>query len=95
MASRQVDPTEGGAARPAAASRSRLADAALAAELGAALPSWPSHTLDADQAATLQRLVDGVYAPVDGFMDAATAARVTAGHSLSDGAWWPVPVVTS
>src|SRR5262245_21930549 len=36
----------------------------------ASLAAWPSHPLTPDQTATLLRLVDGGYAPVDGFSPA-------------------------
>jgi sulfate adenylyltransferase len=69
------------------------ADAATAASLTQALPAWPAHVLTADQAAALLRLLDGVYAPLDGFMTAATAARVAATQALEDGSYWPAPVI--
>ncbi len=72
---------------------SRWADAAAAAELTRALHAWPSHVLTADQAAALLRILDGVYAPIAGFMTAAQASRVAAEHALDDGTWWPAPVI--
>ena len=53
----------------------------------------PAHTLTADQAAALLRLLDGVYAPLDGFMAAPAAADVASARRLADGTYWPVPVV--
>jgi sulfate adenylyltransferase len=71
----------------------RWADAPTAAGLARALAAWPSHVLTATQAATLLRLLDGVYTPLTGFMSAAQAARTAAAQVLDDGSWWPVPVI--
>ena len=90
MPSSPVDPHDA-AAGPFAV-RARWADVASAARLAAALHAWPSHTLTADQAGAVLRLLDGVYTPLAGFMDAAEAEGVAAAQSLDDGAWWPVPV---
>ncbi len=95
MSSSPVDPSDGAAAASAVtwAVRPRWAPAAGVVELERQLTSWPSHVLDADQTATLLRVLDGVYSPVDGFMSAAEAARVEATATLDDGQWWPMPVI--
>jgi sulfate adenylyltransferase len=90
-----ADPPAGAAAASLDlfAVRPRWADAAQAAELDRGLPSWPSHVLNADQAATLVRLLDGVYTPIAGFMTAPQAGRVASTGTLDDGGWWPTPVI--
>jgi sulfate adenylyltransferase len=90
MPSSPVDPRDA-AAGPFAV-RPRWADAAAAAQLTGALHAWPSHTLSADQAGTVVRLLDGVYAPLAGFMSAEQAGRVADAQALDDGTWWPLPV---
>ena len=89
MPSSPVDPRD--AAPGPFAVRPRWADAAEAARFANALHAWPSHTLSADQAGTVLRLLDGVYTPVAGFMDAEQARRVVDAQT-HDGTWWPVPV---
>jgi sulfate adenylyltransferase len=95
MASSPVDPRDDAPAASAAPFdvRPRWADAATAAEFERSLPSWPSHVLSADQAATLLRLLDGVYTPLTGFMSAAQAGRVASTGTLEDGSSWPSPVI--
>lgn len=90
MPSSPVDPRDA-AAGPFAV-QPRWADAAAAARLTAALPAWPSHTLSADQAAALLRLLDGVYTPLAGFMSAEQAGRGGSSPALDDGTWSPGPV---
>ncbi|MEO5822609.1 MAG: adenylyl-sulfate kinase [Vicinamibacteraceae bacterium] len=94
MSSSQVDPPDGVAASATSrAARSGWAGTDEAAELAGGLSTWPSHVLSADQAATLLRLLDGVYQPLAGFMTAAEAAGVRSTQTLGDGTWWPVPVI--
>lgn len=92
MSSLPPDPRDGAAASATLDPRPLWADAATAAALTGALSGWPSHVLSPDQTATVQRLLDGVYTPVAGFMDAAGAARVETSQSLETGGYWPVPV---
>ena len=90
MPSSPVDPRDA-AAGPFAV-RPRWAEAAAAAPLTAALHTWPSLTLSADQAGTVLRLLDGVYSPLAGFMSAEQTRRVADSQTLDGGVWWPVPV---
>jgi sulfate adenylyltransferase len=65
------------------------AAAGLAADF-ANLPSW---TLDEYQIGDLELLLQGVFAPLTGFLGAADVASVTAAGTLANGTPWPVPVV--
>jgi sulfate adenylyltransferase len=95
MPSSPVDPPDGAAAGSAASFdvRPRWATPAAIAELERELPAWPSHVLTADQAATVLRLLDGVYTPIAGFMSAPRAGGGAATGTSEEGAWWPVPVI--
>ncbi|MFI5064601.1 MAG: adenylyl-sulfate kinase, partial [Streptosporangiales bacterium] len=63
-----------------------------AAGLPAELAGLPSVTLDEGQLGDLELLLDGVFAPLRGFMTEAEAASVAAHGVLPDGTPWPVPV---
>jgi sulfate adenylyltransferase len=93
MPSPPVDPRDASRAPDPPRPRPLWAGAAAASSLSASLAAGPAHVLTLDQAATLARLVEGTYAPLDGFMDAAVAARVAASRSLPDDTYWPLPVV--
>ncbi len=95
MPSSPVDPPDGAAAASAVTweLQPRWAPAGTIAELEPALASWPAHVLNADQTATLLRLLDGVYSPVAGFMFASEVTRVVSTSTLDDGRWWPTPVI--
>ena len=60
--------------------------------LPAEVADWPACTLDEAQLGDLELLTTGVFAPLDGFMDAADAASVAERGLLIDGTPWPVPV---
>ena len=64
-----------------------------AADLARELPHWPSLTLDESQLSMLQLLLDGSLVPLDGFMTAAQSRSCRAHARLSDGTFWPVPIV--
>ena len=66
--------------------------AETAAGLPAELAGLPSVTLDEGQLGDLELLLDGVFAPLRGFMTEAEAASVAAHGVLPDGTPWPVPV---
>lgn len=56
----------------------------------ASLPAW---TLDDRQLCDLELLLNGGFAPLEGFLDATDYACVLATMRLASGALWPLPVV--
>jgi sulfate adenylyltransferase len=50
-------------------------------------------TLDARALADLRLLLDGAYAPLDGFLGSADYERVVEDVRLADGSLWPLPIV--
>jgi sulfate adenylyltransferase len=70
-----------------------LADERRAREIVAASMHWPSLDLTPLQAADLELLLSGAYAPLAGFMTRAEADEVVAGVPLAPGVFWPVPLV--
>ena len=70
----------------------RMADPELAAELQAAARDWPSWSLTDRQLADLELILNGAFAPLDGFLGAADHAAVVAGGHLADGTPWPAPI---
>lgn len=55
-------------------------------------PDLPAITLSARQVRTVELLLQRALAPLDGFMDRATAIAVTQTHRLPDGTPWHVPI---
>ena len=66
--------------------------AETAAGLPAELAGLPSVTLDEGPLGDLELLLDGVFAPLRGFMTEAEVTSVTAHGVLPDGTPWPEPV---
>jgi sulfate adenylyltransferase len=74
------------------APRSLLAAPARAAELAEALRDLPSWELTPRQICDLELLMNGAFAPLDGFLDRAATAAVCERMRLPGGALWPLPV---
>ncbi len=62
-------------------------------ELARASRDWPSWTLTPRQLGDLELILNGGYAPIDGFMTRPDAAACARGRVLSDGTPFPAPVV--
>ena len=77
--------------RPQTPSEAKLT-AQIPPGLPAELADWPACTLDEAQLGDLELLTSGVFAPLNGFMNAADAASVAGRGLLIDGTPWPVPV---
>lgn len=56
------------------------------------LPDAPAHTPTARELADLEALLDGVFAPLEGFLGADDLASVAEHGTLADGRAWPIPV---
>src|SRR5688500_5659184 len=69
-----------------------LAGPERAAELVAALPLLPSWTLTARQFCDLEMLMNGAFAPLDGFLDRRATESVCDSMRLPGGELWPIPV---
>ena len=83
---RNCDPTR------RAGPRALLVDAARARELAAESPDLPSITLGQRQLCDLELLLNGGFAPLDGFLDEAACESVLERLRLPDGTLWPMPV---
>lgn len=70
-----------------------IVDDARAKELRDASLSFGSLTLTRRQLCDLELLLNGGFAPLDGFMDRAAYERVVTDSRLPDGSLWPIPVV--
>jgi len=84
--------------RPATSDRSApvqtlIVDEARANELKDASLSFGSLTLTRRQLCDLELLLNGGFAPLDGFMDQRTYEGVLRDTRLGDGSVWPMPVV--
>jgi sulfate adenylyltransferase len=72
-----------------------LADALRARELVASSVRWSSWDLSPSQAADIELLLTGAFAPLGGFMVRADAERVEERLCLADGTPWPAAVTLS
>lgn len=79
----------GGGAEP----RMRLVDAELAEQLRNESLSFLSLTLTRRQLCDLELLINGGFAPLEGFMDQGTYDSVVDSCRLPDGRPWPIPIV--
>jgi sulfate adenylyltransferase len=70
-----------------------VAQSTRAKDLARELAHWPSLTLDERQLQTLELLLDGSLAPIDGFMTASQWRDCDAHARLADGTFWPTPIV--
>ena len=75
-----------------AAPRDLMAPAARAAELTASLRDLPSWELTPRQICDLEMLMNGAFAPLDGFLDRGATESVCERMRLPDGTLWPLPV---
>ena len=66
--------------------------AGVQTDVPADLIGAPSLALDDAQLGDTELLLSGVFAPLNGFMDAADATAVVEQGSLADGTPWPIPV---
>lgn len=71
----------------------RIVDSRRAAELKTEALSLPSIELSRAQLCDLELLLNGGYSPLIGFLGRADYQRVLAEQRLSDGTFWPWPVV--
>ena len=69
------------------------ADASTREALTASLDAWPSHSLTLDQTATLLRLLDGVYAPLDAFPTESGPLALAIAPATADRLATPGPLV--
>jgi sulfate adenylyltransferase len=69
------------------------ADASTREALTASLDAWPSHALTPDQTATLLRVLDGVYAPLDAFPARPGPLTLTIAPATADRLVTPGPLV--
>jgi sulfate adenylyltransferase len=72
---------------------SLMADGRRQEELARASRDWPSWTLTPRQLGDLELILNGGYAPLDGFMTRADADACARGRVLRDGSPFPAPVV--
>jgi len=63
-----------------------------AEQLPAGMADWPAWTPGDAQLGELELLLSGAFAPLDGYLNSADLAAVTARRELADGTPWPVPL---
>jgi|CXWL01.1.fsa_nt_gi sulfate adenylyltransferase len=73
--------------------RELLATSTRAGELRALARDWPSWDLDPRQLCDLELLLDGGFAPLEGFLGRAATDSVCRDLRLPDGTLWPMPIV--
>ena len=70
-----------------------IADPERAMELRERSRTWPSWDLSLSQLCDLELLLNGAYAPLKGYLTRADYERVRGESRLSDGTFWPFPIV--
>jgi len=72
-----------------------LVDQDRAAEIREQSRDWLSVDLGPRQLCDLELLINGGYSPLDGYLGAADHQRVCSEMRLTDGGFWPIPVILS
>ena len=70
-----------------------MVDQDRATEIREQSRDWPSVDLGPRQLCDLELLINGAYSPLDGYLGAADHRRVCSEMHLTNGVFWPIPVV--